>query len=707
LHWVLVHRPDKTMTKVWIVFDVSRKSYCDGKSLNGSMLTGPKLLNDVFDVHNGNRECPVLITADISKMFPRFKIPEEHQSLHRFWWQGEVYEFSSLIFGMAAAPFMANFWVLHLAKLYRQQYPHIHKVIKDSIYVDDLSISFESEAEAKQHVDDLIAIYEKHDLPFRQWLSSHPKVIAHLPHHWKGKGMTIRPEEEFAAQKTLGMRWHPFLDVLTFAVGPWDKTKVTTLRRLSAYAQTLFDPQGLLLPLTLIAKVIISVVCAARSVVKVDWDTPLEPLVLRVDGMDQLLKKWEEYTDSLSGLHEISFPRAVRSGRAESIQVHLITDASELAYGVTIYVRSKLVNEVVEVNLYCGKNRVAHLGQSRTIAEMELLGTLCGARLLDRVLPNMARVDKVYLWTDSRVCLHWISKPARQWKSWVAHRVTEIYQLTKQYQWRHVPGKQNPADLATRGLSMTAFRDSTFWKHGPKFLHGKEEDFPDWTPAVTGDDILPLPKSALMASMKNHGLLAAVPTELKWNNRDTKMGEDMSKFLPKNAKVVMVSKIGRHKGPKGKAILVPLKYPKFKIKPKIATTPEDLASPANWDFTGMNLTSSTVYIWTNIGLANNRVIMYERYSSFFKAARITAYVYRASRAPDNNPKHKWLRPEETHRALVRLILIEQIRTFGHEMQYAIRHKTWPEKSILAPLAPVVGPRGELRVGGRLPSPEAT
>jgi hypothetical protein len=419
------------------------------------------------------------------------QIPPEDRPLHRFWWQGKVYEFSSLIFGTVAAPFMANFGVLHLAKAYEKDYPHILNAVKRGIYVDDLSISLETKEEAKQYVDDFIAVYEPHDLPFRQWSSNIKSVVEHLPEDWLGKGMIVKPEESLMAQKTLGMTWHPVSDTLTFAVQPWDKGPITTLRRLSSYAPTLFDPQGLLLPLTLIAKIIISVICAARAVVKVEWDTPLEPLIPKVHGLEDVLQKWIDYTDSLSELPSISFPRLVRSGAAVRIELHLFTDALEMAYAATIYIKSIREDGTIEVHLLCAKNRIAHLGQARTIAEMELLGIFCGSKMVDRVINTLERIDKVYLWTDSRVCLHWISKPARQWKSFVAHRVTDIYNLTKDYVWRHIPGKQNPADLATRGLSMSQFKTNTMWRHGPQFLMGPEEQYPKWTPEVTGNDVLP------------------------------------------------------------------------------------------------------------------------------------------------------------------------------------------------------------------------
>jgi hypothetical protein len=371
-----------------------------------------------------------LVTADISKMFPRFKIPERDRRLHRFWWQNQVYEFSSLIFGTAAAPFMANFGVRHIANKYKDEFPHILEAVKTSIYVDDLSMSFETAKEAKKYVQDFITVYKKHDLPFRKWACNDSSVLDMIPPEWQSKGLTIKPEEKDMVQKTLGMIWNRGSDTLTFRVEPWQCNKITTLRRIVSYTPTLFDPQGLLLPLTLIAKIIISVICVARSVVKIDWDTPLEPLAGRVDGLAEVLRKWNEYTRSLSELKHISFPQAVRSGAATSIQLHLFTDASEMAYGACIYIRSVLMSGLIEVHLLCAKNRAAHLAKARTIAEMELMGIYCGAKMFNRVMDTLHRVDQVYLWTDSRVCLYWISKPARQWKAFVcsqSHRHLCLY----------------------------------------------------------------------------------------------------------------------------------------------------------------------------------------------------------------------------------------------------------------------------------------
>ena len=48
--------------------------------------------------------------------------------------------------------------------------------------------------------------------------------------------------------------------------------------------------------------------------------------------------------------------------------------------------------------------------------------------------------------------LCWI-RNERPWKQYVQHRVDEIRKLTSKNDWRHCPGKQNPADLPSRGVN--------------------------------------------------------------------------------------------------------------------------------------------------------------------------------------------------------------------------------------------------------------
>jgi len=56
--------------------------------------------------------------------------------------------------------------------------------------------------------------------------------------------------------------------------------------------------------------------------------------------------------------------------------------------------------------------------------------------------------------------------------------VQKIHKLTKRELWRHCPGKFNPADLLSRGLSGEDLALNQVWWNGPLFLQSLESGWP-------------------------------------------------------------------------------------------------------------------------------------------------------------------------------------------------------------------------------------
>ena len=67
----------------------------------------------------------------------------------------------------------------------------------------------------------------------------------------------------------------------------------------------------------------------------------------------------------------------------------------------------------------------------------------------------------------------------------------EIRQLTPTSAWNHCAGKENPADLPSRGLDPEELRRSTLWWSGPTWLTTGE---PTDLPALEGDPLEFLPE---------------------------------------------------------------------------------------------------------------------------------------------------------------------------------------------------------------------
>ena len=54
----------------------------------------------------------------------------------------------------------------------------------------------------------------------------------------------------------------------------------------------------------------------------------------------------------------------------------------------------------------------------------------------------------------------------------------EIHDDSRPDQWRYVPTKRNPADQGARGAFVQELTTDDCWCHGPSFLQGGEDEWP-------------------------------------------------------------------------------------------------------------------------------------------------------------------------------------------------------------------------------------
>jgi len=156
----------------------------------------------------------------------------------------------------------------------------------------------------------------------------------------------------------------------------------------------------------------------------------------------EIYTAWTTFQNSLSELSEISFPRHVcmtQSVDAINLQLHGFADASEAAYGACIYVRSSNAVDSHSVMLVCSKSRVAPL-KGLSLPRLELCAALLLSQLCQAVLKAFNKTfDRVILWSDSTITLHWIRTHPYRLKTFVANRVASIQEITAAFEWKHVP----------------------------------------------------------------------------------------------------------------------------------------------------------------------------------------------------------------------------------------------------------------------------
>ncbi|GFX53933.1 integrase catalytic domain-containing protein [Trichonephila clavipes] len=147
-------------------------------------------------------------------------------------------------------------------------------------------------------------------------------------------------------------------------------------------------------------------------------------------------------------------------------------DASTKAYAAVVYLKSKH-----EIHLVSAKTRVAPIKQL-TIPRLELCEALLLAELISVIQKALrTKPAECFLWTDSTIVLSWLMKPPIKENIFVKNRITKILNLTSTDEWHHIPGKLNPADCATRGLSSQQLMNADYWWKGPDWINNdlKEE----------------------------------------------------------------------------------------------------------------------------------------------------------------------------------------------------------------------------------------
>jgi hypothetical protein len=86
--------------------------------------------------------------------------------------------------------------------------------------------------------------------------------------------------------------------------------------------------------------------------------------------------------------------------------------------------------------------------------------------------------------------LYWINTPANQLKTFVSNRVGEIQSDSDAKQWRHVPTDQNPADVATRDISLADLARNHLWWTGPDWLKQGKSFWPaEFTSSKSNDEV--------------------------------------------------------------------------------------------------------------------------------------------------------------------------------------------------------------------------
>ncbi|XP_058827968.1 uncharacterized protein LOC131687894 [Topomyia yanbarensis] len=448
-----VVRNPKKPDKIRLVWDAA--ATVQGVSLNSQLLKGPDLLVPLVKVIIGFRERRIAFGGDLKEMFHQLKIRAEDKQAQRFIFRKSSDDPPSVYLAV--------------------QYPEAAAAIINRHYVDDYFDSTDTVKAAAKLATEIRLVHSKGGFEIRNWVSNSPEFLKCLGEEKPVAPVHFNRDKETFQERVLGVIWNPETDEFSFSTRHREELleylyegKRPTKRLVASCVMGFFDPLGLLSPFTIHGKIIIQHLWRSKC----DWDQEIDS-----DCWDL----WKRWTDLLSDVEAIRIPRCyigeAKTDEIESLEVHIFTDASDLAYGCAAYLRV-VARGVVRCSLIMSRAKVAPL-KRQSIPRLELMGAVLGARLSQTILSTHThKIARTVFWTDSRTVCSWLRSDQHKYKQFVAFRVGEIWELTNVKDWRWIPTKLNIADVLTKWGQGPPLQSDGEWFTGIAFLYLPQYQWP-------------------------------------------------------------------------------------------------------------------------------------------------------------------------------------------------------------------------------------
>ena len=452
-----------------------------------------------------------------------------------------MYEFTQVVFGVNASPYLAQSVAQHNAKMHCSEFPRAAETVCKSTYMDDSLDSVETVEEAIKLHHELTTLWKRAGMTPKKWLSNSEEVLKVIPKDYCVSNLDLEAQV-MPIIKALGISWESNSDMFTFVVHPPPHDFHLTKRSFLSRTSTPFDPLGLVSPFTVRALLMLQAIWTAGLA----WDEKLPA---------ELAKRVSTWFRGLPDLSQVKIARSLKEpGHVTGSQLHIFTDTSLEAYGAVAYLRHEYQSGNVTVRFVMSKAKVTPL-KTISVPRLELMAAIVGLRIAETVGQTLGLPQEKWIfWSDSLDVLYWVRGHSRQFKPFVSNRVGKIQSKVDPAQWRYTPSKVNPADKLRMGMTADFLvRDQTWW-NGPKYLSQPEGMWPTMSlPSARSDDIERKQKyrATFLASTEKEICLPEL--KLKGTRLDPERFSEWFKFLCVLAYVVRFiqnsSKMAKVQGP--------------------------------------------------------------------------------------------------------------------------------------------------------------
>ena len=282
-----------------------------------------------------------------------------------------------------------------------------------NLYVDNIVSGCPSDSDAIRYYSEARSIMNNAHLNLRSWASNSSQLMD--PANRDKVADTNNPVN------VLGLQWNTQVDTLSLTSKSSipSITSLITKRDVLKESSKVFDPLGLLSPVTVRAKIFMQSLWQRN----IDWDEPLS---------DEDQQQWLEIAENIQEARSLQIPRQYFPMVGDSAQphrLHIFADASLTAYGAVAFLCSGNSTSFI-----MAKSRVAPI-KPLTLPKLELMGALTAARLCSFIVQALHPHNlSTHFWSESQITLHWIKEEKRA-NTFVIHCAAEILNHSEPAQW--------------------------------------------------------------------------------------------------------------------------------------------------------------------------------------------------------------------------------------------------------------------------------
>lgn len=402
----------------------------DKISLNDILYKGKIQLNKIVDILINWRRYKFWLSGDIKAMFHQIRLMTKDLGYCCFlyWKKGvkkninnmTIFVMTRHVFGATDSPHIA---VTCLNKILDNLPSDIDKEeIKKNFYMDDLVLSSDSKeslmikmGEVKKTLDPYFAL--------GKFYGNFVEAESQFKDKWNPSG------------KILGINYDIKNDELIFDTHKWLITRQSpTFKTLASVSKKVFDPMGLLEPMTACLKEVYS----KAMQLKLNWKDKLPT---------NIINEWNGWVRGFE--RDIHIKRC--TGDPE--EYYLFGDASISRYGGCIY--GKIGNTL---HLLCAKSVVKQVNTNIVNSDEEISivrNELNAAVLISEMAKKFVAVTNkpAKFFSDSQAVLKYIANCDIPLKQFERSRIRKILNITSKDQWFYINSNKNPADVLTKWCS--------------------------------------------------------------------------------------------------------------------------------------------------------------------------------------------------------------------------------------------------------------